>query len=514
MSASWTDMPIETLSPTTPELVEGENVISTATYTYQILQELEAEGIRFCHWKSNIRLADTLAGREDIDLLVDRRDAVDFLSELSKHDFKLAKSRFGTDHPGIFHALGLDEALGEVVDVHAHHWVLSGDSFVKNFRFPVVEPLLEGRQRFLGVPVPSPEAEYLLFVLRIVLKSVAPVEILKANLKYGIVVDEINWLRTRADREGVEALRAEWFPSVSENLFREAEEAVAAKNAMARRFGVGVRVAWQLRNIRRLGSALSLLSHVRRLAAYTLARFQKRKDRVLHSGGLIIALVGPKATGKSTLSNALAKRLGRHLDVIRIHAGKPPVTVIGFLPRLLLPIARRLLPHERLREYEKPERRKKKRYSIFYILRMTLLAYERRSLLRKALRYATRGTIVISDRYPSDQAGAIDSNRFDSEAIAQEGSAFKRYLMKLEKRMYQDVPKPDLVLRLQAPIEVALQRDGTRQKTGGPDANSVRRRWSLEQDIHYAGIPVVAINTAQSIEDTSVDAMKAVWGAM
>src|SRR3546814_14675198 len=32
---------------------------------------LEELSISYCHWKSNIRLGATLAGREDIDLLVD-----------------------------------------------------------------------------------------------------------------------------------------------------------------------------------------------------------------------------------------------------------------------------------------------------------------------------------------------------------------------------------------------------------------------------------------------------------
>lgn len=514
MSKTRTDIPIETHPLSPPELVTSEQSMSVETYTQKFLKSLDAKGIRYCHWKSNIRLSDTLAGREDIDVLVDRREAVEVFAVMGKHGFKLAQSRFGTDHPGVFHALGLDERLGEIVDLHAHYWVLSGDSFVKNYRFPVADALLDGRHSLLCVSVPQPEEEYVLFVLRIALKSLAPVEILKANIRYEKIVKEMDWLQARADRDAAAALCATWFPSVSESLFREAENAVATEKALVRRFFVGTSIAWRLRHIRRLGPLSGFFSRVGRLTAYTLARVRKRRDLVPCSGGLIIALVGPKAAGKSTLSNALAQRLGKHLDVVRIHVGKPPATLITALPRILVPLARRILPHERLREYEKPERRKEKRYSLIYVLRMTLIAYERRRLLLRAQRLATSGTIVISDRYPSGQTGAIDGSCFDDETLSRAGSVLKRGLMKSERWLYRDLPKPDLVLQLQAPLELAVKRDQQRQKQGGPDAESVRRRWWLENDVNFTGVPVVPIDTARPLEDTTVEAIRAVWGAI
>jgi hypothetical protein len=96
---------------------------------------------------------------------------------------------------------------------------------------------------------------------------------------------------------------------------------------------------------------------------------------------MIVALVGPKATGKSTIAHVLETRLGSHLDVVRIHAGKPPATALTLLPRLLVPAARLLFSKERTGEYEKPERRREKRYSLLYVLRMAMLAYNAASCL-------------------------------------------------------------------------------------------------------------------------------------
>ena len=120
--------------------------------------------------------------------------------------------------------------------------------------------------------------------------------------------------------------------------------------------------------------------------------------------------------------HVLATRLGLHLDVLRIHAGKPPATALTLLPRLLVPAARLLFSKERTGEYEKPERRREKQYSLLYVLRMTLLAYDRRKLLRRALRAATAGSVVISDRYPRkawvpSTAAALTKRRWQTAAL-------------------------------------------------------------------------------------------------
>ena len=166
--------------------------------------------------------------------------------------------------------------------------------------------------------------------------------------------------------------------------------------------------------------------------------------------------------------------------MLRIHAGKPPATALTLLPRLLVPAARLLFSKERAGEYEKPERRQEKRYSLLYVLRMTLLAYDRRKLLSRALRAATAGSVVISDRYPSESVGAIDSCCFDEAALEKCSSPLKRWLMSQERALYKGLPRPGLLLCLEAPIETTIERDARRLKKGGPDAAAVRRRWELE----------------------------------
>jgi thymidylate kinase len=479
-----------------------------------LIKSLEQKGVRYCHWKSNIRLEETLVAAEDIDLLVDRRDAGSFHAALLENDFKLTQSRSGIGHPGVFHALGLDKASAELVHVHAYFQIVSGDSLVKSYRLPIERSLLEQTRHLHGVTVPTPEAELVLFALRIALKHVDPIEILMANRDYPKVLQELGWLREAADAERAEALCTAWFPSIDPPLFRQLLGAIAVKRAVARRVFLGWRVARRLRGLRRLSPMLAAASRLWRVFSLLVKRFRRRRDLVLETSGMIVALVGPKATGKSTISHGLANRLGQHLDVLRIHAGKPPATALTLLPRLFVPAARFLLPRERTGEYEKAERRREQQYSLLHILRMTLLAYDRRKLLIRALRTATGGSIVISDRYPSENVGTIDSCCFDDVALARCNSPLKRWLMSRERALYKDLPRPGLLLRLMAPIETTIERDARRQKQGGPDAAAVLRRWELESRPEFSGTPIIQIDTNRPLDETVQTVVGAVWSAL
>ena len=490
----------------------GPTVANGAIET--LFKSLERKRVRYCHWKSNIRLEETLAAAEDIDLLVDPRDSSLFYAALFENGLKLIQSRADIGHPGVFHAIGLDQAGAASVHVHAYFQIVSGDSLVKSYRFPIERSFLEQTRDLHGVKVPTPEAELVLFAVRIALKHVGPLEILMVNRNYRSVSGELAWLREAANAEHAEALCTAWFPSIDPPLFRQLLGAIEAESAVARRVVLGGRVARRLRGLRRLSPVHAAASRLWRVLTLFAKRFRRRRDLVLQTGGTIVALVGPKASGKSTIGHELTTQLGQHLDVLHIHAGKPPATALTLLPRLLVPAARRLFSKERSGEYEKPERRREKQYSLLYVLRMTLLAYDRRNLLRHALQAVTAGSIVISDRYPSESVGAIDGSCFDEAAVARCGSPLKRWLMNRERALYKGLPKPGLVLCLEAPIETTIERDARRLKQGGPDAEALRRRWELESRPEFSGTSVIRIDTSRPLDETVETVVKAVWSAL
>ena len=479
-----------------------------------LIQCLDRRAIDYCHWKSNCRLEDTLAGDEDIDVLVRRQQATAFQQAIAECGYKLALSSTGAEHPSTFHALALDAESGELVDLHVCHQVYSGDSLVKNYRMALEEPLLTQTRKLHGIKVPVAELELLYFVLRIALKHLSVIEVLKSNRKYYKTSDELVWLRSQASSQAAAELCQKLFPAIGHSLFFQLIAAIENPGALARRVVLGWKVRWRLRGTRRLLSPVETASRLWRFMLFIKSRLTRQKGMHLQAGGLIVALVGPKATGKSTLANELARRLGKHLKVVRVHAGKPPSSLLSWLPNLLVPLARKMFPHERLSEYEAPERRARRDYSLFYVTRMTLLAYDRRRLLRRALRQAAAGAIVISDRFPTKMTGAIDSSCFDGAAIDNCKNGLKRWLMGWERKLYSEMPAPDIVLKLEAPIDTALARDASRNKQSGPNADAVRRRWDLESSPDFQDCSVVRIDTTEALAESGRKAALAVWAAL
>jgi hypothetical protein len=472
---------------------------------------LDRRGVRYCHWKSNIRLARALTGTDDIDLLVHREDAVPFQAALAEAAFRRTGSRADLGHPGVFHALALDEAGGSLIHLHAYLQIVGGDSLVKSYRLPVEAMLLSNCRSLHGWPIPAPEAELVVFMLRVALKHADPVEALMANRGYGATVEELAWLRERADETRAVQLLADLVPGAGPALFASLIRAIGEEGALGRRVRLGLRLAWSLRGLRRLGLPAEISSRLQRVASLVRRRAGGRRDRVLETGGAIVALVGPKATGKSTLGSGIAKVLAAHLDVVRIHAGKPPATILSAGPRIFLPLARRLFPAERPSAHDSAERRGARGYSMLYVLRMTLLAHDRRALLHRSRRAAASGAIVISDRYPSDTSGAIDSSCFDERAVSACRSPVKRWLMRLEQGLHAGLPRPTLVLRLEAPMETAIRRDAERFKPEGPDAAAVMRRWQLETQAEFPGTPVVLLRTDMPLAESLRMAVSEVW---
>ena len=215
----------------------------------------------------------------------------------------------------------------------------------------------------------------------------------------------------------------------------------------------------------------------------------------------MIAFVGSEATGKSTILNEVEGWLGRSHRVRRVHAGKPPSTPLTFLPHVLLPALRAVFPEQRTlyveERYEDGDRAAEKPYPLLFGVRSVMLAYERRSLLGRAARSGS-GTVVLSDRYPSQASGAPDGPQLAHLPMPSGRLSVRRALARLEGRLYRDIPAPDMVFHLSAPLDVTLARNAARNKQEPEDY--VRFRHALTSRLRFEGAPVYGIDTDRDLE--------------
>ena len=482
-----------------------------------LLDRLNGGGIRYCHWKSNWALERTLRGETDLDLLIERNDARRFRTLLVGLGFEPSIETGVQALPSTEHYHALDAESGVIVHVHAYYRVISGESISKNYRLPIEAMLLDNARREGLINVPARGAELIVFVLRMLVKHTTPVELAFLMRDWGAVRQEVEWLVTGASVEEAEGLLERWMPRFSLDLFRRCLKSLQRPDPLWSRIGLGLRVRAVLRGLNRKSVPQALLSEFWRFGGLVVNRLiGSTKKLTPAGGGAVVAFVGSEATGKSTMLAESQRWLGEHYTVTRIHAGKPPATVLTYLPHVLLPGLRRVLPEQRTTRveaaYSNESAPSSRRFPLVFGFRSVMLAYERKVLLTRAFARSSNGTIVLCDRYPSSRSGAPDSPQLGHLPLTDQKVSLRRWLQVVEARLYRDIPRPDLVIYLTAPLDVTLARNAARSKI--EEEAFVRIRHSQTSSLVFDDVPVHKIDTDQAMETTVRQVKEVIWGAL
>lgn len=484
-----------------------------------LVESLNASGIKYCHWKSNSSLAKALAGQTDIDLLIHRTDASRFRALLGQMDFRPAVTTDGEAFPAVEHYYALDEKSGVLVHVHAYYRIVTGESLAKNYRLPIEEMLLENTRDLGSVRVPSKAAELLIFTIRMMLKHTSWMELVLLSRYWDHMQQELLWLLEADCVDETLRLIKCWLPSVDSKLFADCITALKTPAPLFRRILLGYRLRSQLGFYARHSLARAWLGEVEKFTIMLLRRLiHSQRGMVPRNGGAIIAFVGPEATGKSTLLSEMSKWLGEHFAVEQIHVGKPKSTLLTVIPNLFVTMLRARFPAYRSThlqaKYANPAAAEKPPldYPLIFGVRSALLAHDRRSLLARAFSRAANGTIVLCDRYPSLRSGAPDSPQLCHLPAPASRYSIRRRLAQTESRLYREIPAPDLVIYLDAPLEVTIARNSTRGKKEPEDY--VRQRHSLATNLDFGEAPICRINTDQPLNQTLLEVKKAIWKAL
>jgi thymidylate kinase len=492
----------------------------------QLIDNMNDDGIVYCHWKSNFYLAESLSGEIDLDLLVDRQSLSRALLVLENLGFKPAIMRSGMITPGIYHYYGLDSQTGRLIHVHLYNRVLTGESFVKSHQLPLERMLFENVYDIDRIKVTSKPAELVLFILRIFIKYGSILDLIRLIGKSEEIRDELHWLLAGGDGTESLVLLKKYCPVIDEQLFCDCIVALNKKSSLVKRILLAWRVRKQLRVYAKNDPIIQLFAYfqflweevMRRLGGY-------KRNKSLCAGGAVVAFIGPEATGKSTLVSETKKWLGQVFVVRTIHAGKPPSSWLTAPVNIVLPFVRRLWPRFRSSRLEghgsEPDQTRSSSgiegfSGIIYALRAVSLAWDRRRLLVKARRLAASNEIVVCDRYPSGIVGAMDSPRLQENQVANDpaGVIFS-WLARLEHRLYREIPPPDVVLKLNVSVETAKKRNRERIKVGKETDAYLESRHRLSLDWCMPGTKYIYdIDTEQTLVETIFKVKQSIWESL
>lgn len=429
-----------------------------------LCEALEAEDLNYCHWKSNEAIDRSASGENDLDLLIDRADVAQFTAILGRLGFKYAAGRAHQQMPGVSDYYGYDREADRVVHVHAHYQLVLGDDMTKNYRLPLEQPYLASARRAGLFRLPAPEFEYVVLVIRMVLKHCVPDAAL--SLRGSVprsAQRELAFLQARVSDAEVAALLRQHLPFVAPELFARCLAAVSpGRSTLGARLAAGRSLQRALRAYARRPPLADTTLKFWRLARLVLRsrvlRLATRKR--LGAGGAIIALVGGDGAGKSTAVGAAQAWLAKYFETRTIHLGKPPQSWATRSIRAAS-LASRWLGARLGRNWSvsaglAADAPAFLRY--LWLLRRVSVARDRYRTYRKARSFATNGGLVISDRFPLEQLRSMDGRQGYRLGALAPGNRQIARLIAAEERYYQQIMPPELLIVLRADPELAVQR--------------------------------------------------------
>ncbi len=211
--------------------------------------------------------------------------------------------------------------------------------------------------------------------------------------------------------------------------------------------------------------------------------------------GAVIAFVGPDGSGKSTLSHALMDRVRERRPVTSVHLGGPRSGT--WLTRWLRVVVQAFRKIPRLVRGERALDGVAGRYPGFQAALDVLTALDRRLLVHRCHRLARSGVVVFTDRYPGREPGSASGPR-----SGRGGGGLARALRRAELGLYRALPVPDLVVKLNAPIEVTVSRNAARERP--KPERLVRASHARAALLKFPGAPEVVVDSTAPLDATII----------
>lgn len=472
---------------------------------------LSMAGVSYCQWKGHLKRFRWGRGGGDIDILVDRADLQRLTSAIVRLGFKQGIPRPENHVPGIFSYFGYDFDANRLIHLHVYSQLFIGDRSTGLYRLPIEKSYVESVCPGSFFPTPAPEFEFIIFVLRMVLRF-SWLSLLGRGRPVAALQDEYCYLKDQVDPGRLESVLAKSFPFLSPGLFERCNRSLEAPNSFSERYVVKRKLQRILRPYL-LGSSNfhSLRSLGQRVLNRIRARFFGPGIAMrLASGGAVIAFVGGDGAGKSTLVDDISTWLSTGFSAKKFHLGKPPRSLLTLTVSLMRRASDRVSkwkparwPSDQPLEEAGPEFP-----GYLRLLLWVCIARDRYRLYGKARRFAARGGLAICDRFPVPQIKAMDGPSIARSLPTGSCTGLANRLLKMETGIYQGILPPDMLVVFRVHPEIAVRRKPNE------DPDYVRARTSEIWELDWQGTNAQVIDANQPLDQIRSEVKSLAWSEL
>lgn len=472
-----------------------------------LFKRWNSEGIKYCHWKSNEHLLDGLAGKTDLDVLVEMEQRAEAENILRSLGYIKMISQFGFLYSFVDDWIGCDREQGRLIHIHLYYEVISGHMGLKEYTLPFKQMLLDSRilDNRYSIFISSPELEIVILYTRVGIKA-DYADIFSAKMgKYHLPendLQEIIYLKRKSNWDKIKVIVKEYYGSMSDKMFHLMKQDLYDSKWILELHWIAIKT---FKKDMRTSKLTPLLKIFYKFSVYGRLGLRKYimpnliiRKTFGKKKGVVIAIIGQDGAGKSTISNEIKEWLSWKVDVKKAYLGSGEhyhswqKKVINLLERSDHVVLRGIRFNAALSN-------------------LSSLARHTYKTVLKARKFADKGGVVILDRFPQIQyEGINDGPKICMMLKKTSNQVLKTYIQSyalLEEKYLKKAVKimPDLIVKLILPVEISLKRK--------PEENAsvVRRKHDIVEKLKFEGSTCICVDATMPYEDEIIKIHNSIW---
>ena len=490
--------------------------MNPAANAMKLFSDMNAENIRYCHWKSNEHLLPGLTGKTDLDIIIDPSDADKAMILMLGNNFKQVISHPWKRYSAVDDWIGLDEDQMMQTHLHVHYRLLTGLKNVKDQYFKFNELVLSNtvKHEEYDIMVCNPNIEVIFLIIRAALKR-SGFSRSRRVLDKGAMA-EYEYLKARNDINEVDRFAHEMF---GDSLARKIIRVYENPNDMKVFKQMRKELIKSLRFQQRTSRADAECTYLRRDFKYKLSKLVRKPVRLKKcsaTGGKLISFIGVDGAGKTTLATFYAKWLSWKIDCryVYLGTGDGKSSLLNRMKKKILRTTKHKASSDSVssdapKEEKKLSTKQAIKRTINNIVNYSNDKYKYKTI-KKIYKSVNRGQIVITDRFPQPfYPGIYDGmivNDFPGTGFL---AGYNRKLKEKERKLFDEMCQfnPDIIVKLKIPVEVSNARKPCTPK----ELEIVKRKVAITETLHYKGSKEFIVDSSKDLDETKKEVISLLW---
>lgn len=448
----------------------------------QLFEHWNKAGIRYCHWKSNEHLSEGMCGLTDLDVYVFPDDRVLAESALQELRYLKVVPQKSARYSMVDEWIGFDYDTGKLIHVHLHYQIITGTKYNKEYVFPLDNLVIQSRVQDESTKayLISPNLEIIILYARIALKasdkrSISPDSMYKR---------EIRFLKERIDESVLREYCGEFFGEMGSVFFDMLLRDSLSSQAWYRLYLMVDEWLSPSRKypklIVRIRYRYFRLVALRNAVGNKYLHWHIPVRKTMPNKGLSVCFLGADGSGKSTVSQEIAKWLNWKIEASRFYLGSGE-HYNSIVKRLVSKVAgykakKKKYPADNgiFESQEKPKEQQtvakqglkirmlRWGYAVLQSVYLMEIAVHSYREIKKANRYIRHGAVALYDRFPQNQfANLYDGPKIKARFFQNRRCGFAFRLMAwIEEQAISRAQRlqPNVIFKLHLPPEESIRR--------------------------------------------------------